>query len=70
MQGHNRCRRNGRIRNCNAGLKAALAEALTFSSIKSPAGNIEFLADVRPGPGAEITDERIAVLVEQAHREL
>lgn len=45
-------------------------EALTFSPIKGPAGNIEFLADVRPGPGTEITDERIAALVEQAHREL
>ena len=43
---------------------------LTFSPIKGPAGNIEFLADVRPGAGEEITDEFIANLVETAHREL
>ena len=43
---------------------------LTFSPIKGPAGNIEFLADVRPGAGEEITDEFIANLVDTAHREL
>ena len=43
---------------------------LTFSPIKGPAGNIEFLADVRPGPGEEISDELIAQLVDTAHREL
>ena len=43
---------------------------LTFSPIKGPAGNIEFLADVQPGPGEEISDERIAALVKQAHAEL
>ena len=43
---------------------------LTFSPIKGPAGNIEFLADVQPGPGEEISDERIAALVKQAHKEL
>lgn len=43
---------------------------LTFSPIKGPAGNIEFLADIRPGEGAMLSDERIAVLVRQAHEEL
>ncbi len=44
--------------------------ALTFSPIKGPAGNIEFLADIRPGPGEEIGKEEIAALVREAHREL
>lgn len=44
--------------------------ALTFSPIKGPAGNIEFLADVRPGPGPEVTDEAIETLVRTAHAEL
>ena len=43
---------------------------LTFSPIKGPAGNIEFLADVRPGPGEAPGDDAIRTLVEQAHREL
>lgn len=43
---------------------------LTFSPIKGPAGNIEFLADVQPGPGEEIADETIRALVNQAHAEL
>ena len=43
---------------------------LTFSPIKGPAGNIEFLADIRPGEGEIISEERIRELVEQAHREL
>ena len=43
---------------------------LTFSPIKGPAGNIEFLADVRPGDGDKIPEERIRELVDQAHREL
>ena len=46
------------------------AAGLTFSPIKGPAGNIEFLADIRPGAGKEISDEEILRLVEQAHREL
>ena len=46
------------------------AAGLTFSPIKGPAGNIEFLADIRPGAGKEISDEEILQLVEQAHREL
>lgn len=45
-------------------------ENLTFSPIKGPAGNIEFLADILPGPGDEIPDSRIRALVEEAHREL
>lgn len=45
-------------------------ENLTFSPIKGPAGNIEFLADVRPGEGREISDEEIAELVNTAHKEL
>lgn len=44
--------------------------ALTFSPIKGPAGNIEFLADIRPGPGKEISKEEIAALVREAHAEL
>ena len=44
--------------------------ALTFSPIKGPAGNIEFLADIQPGPGDMISDEAIAALVDEAHREL
>ena len=45
-------------------------QGLTFSPIKGPAGNIEFLADIRPGEGEEIPDEAIQALVDQAHREL
>ena len=44
--------------------------ALTFSPIKGPAGNIEFLADVRPGPGPEISDDTLRSLVEEAHTAL
>lgn len=43
---------------------------LTFSPIKGPAGNIEFLADIRPGEGETLTDEMIRQVVEDAHREL
>lgn len=43
---------------------------LTYSPIKGPAGNIEFLADIRPGEGDMLTEEYIKALVEQAHREL
>ncbi len=46
------------------------AANLTFSPIKGPAGNIEFLADIRPGEGPMIADEQIAALVAQAHSEL
>ena len=45
-------------------------ERLTFSPIKGPAGNIEFLADIQPGPGEEISDGAIRDLVLQAHKAL
>ncbi len=45
-------------------------ENLTFSPIKGPAGNIEFLADIRPGPGIAPSDEQISVLVGSAHADL
>ena len=44
--------------------------ALTFSPIKGPKGNIEFLADICPGPGDDVSDESIRLLVDQAHGEL
>ena len=43
---------------------------LTFSPIKGPAGNIEFLADIRPGPGSAPSDGQISALVRSAHEEL
>lgn len=43
---------------------------VTFSPIKGPKGNIEFLADIRPGGDGRVTDEDIRLVVEQAHREL
>ena len=43
---------------------------LDFSPIKGPAGNIEFLADIRPGPGNAPSDEQISALVRSAHAEL
>ena len=45
-------------------------ENLTFSPIKGPAGNIEFLADIRPGTGKAVPEELIRSVVETAHREL
>lgn len=45
-------------------------EGLTFSPIKGPAGNIEFLADIRPGSGEGPSDEALTVLVRQAHTQL
>lgn len=42
----------------------------TWSPIKGPKGNIEFLADIRPGAGEEPDDAQIAALVEEAHRVL
>ena len=45
-------------------------EALTFSPIKGPAGNIEFLADIRPGEGSAPDAEQISALVRSAHAEL
>lgn len=45
-------------------------EQLTYSPIKGPAGNIEFLADVRPGEGVCPDHDQIRALVEEAHRVL
>lgn len=45
-------------------------QGLTFSPIKGPKGNIEFLADIRPGDVLKVCDEEIAALVTQAHEEL
>ncbi len=45
-------------------------ENLTFSPIKGPAGNIEFLADIRPGEGKAPDGEQISFLVRSAHEEL
>ena len=41
--------------------------AFTFSPIKGPKGNIEFLADIQPGEGPAMTDEALKALVEEAH---
>ena len=43
---------------------------LTFSPIKGPAGNIEFLAEMLPGPGQDIPDDELRDLVNTAHDEL
>ena len=43
---------------------------LTFSPIKGPAGNIEFLADIQPGPGELLSPEQMEALVRKAHAEL
>ncbi len=43
---------------------------LTWSPIKGPKGNIEFLADIRPGEGAAPDDGAIAALVAEAHEQL
>ena len=45
-------------------------QQLTYSPIKGPAGNIEFLADIRPGEGDMLTDDYIKELVQRAHTEL
>lgn len=44
--------------------------ALTYSPIKGPKGNIEFLGDVRPGMAEGPDDEAIRALVREAHRAL
>ncbi len=43
---------------------------MTYSPIKGPAGNIEFLADIRPGEGDGVDDAAINELVRQAHKAL
>ena len=42
----------------------------TWSPIKGPKGNIEFLADIRPGAGEMPSDADVAAVVEEAHRTL
>ncbi len=42
----------------------------TYSPIKGPKGNIEFLADIRPGAGEAPDDAAIIALVEEAHKTL
>ncbi|MBQ7455204.1 MAG: TlyA family RNA methyltransferase, partial [Clostridia bacterium] len=42
----------------------------TYSPIKGPKGNIEFLADIRPGAGETPSDEEIVALVREAHETL
>ena len=39
----------------------------SYSPIKGPKGNIEFLADIRPGAGDMPDDAQIAALVREAH---
>ena len=42
-------------------------DAFTYSPIRGPKGNIEFLADIWPGPGDGPTDEDIRNIVSEAH---
>jgi len=43
---------------------------ISYSPITGPKGNIEFLADIRPGFGAGVQDEEIEALVNEAHASL
>ena len=43
---------------------------LSFSPITGPKGNIEFLADIRPGAWEQLTDGDITTLVREAHQTL
>lgn len=43
---------------------------LTWSPVKGPKGNIEFLADILPGEGGAVDDARIEQTVLEAHGEL
>jgi len=45
-------------------------EAFTWSPIKGPKGNIEFLADIRPGEGVMPSDDEIKAVVDEAHKTL
>lgn len=45
-------------------------QGMTWSPIKGPKGNIEFLADIRPDAGEPPDDTDIAELVRQAHTQL
>ena len=42
-------------------------EKLSYSPITGPKGNIEFLADIKPGTGDGPTDEDIRSIVSEAH---
>jgi 23S rRNA (cytidine1920-2'-O)/16S rRNA (cytidine1409-2'-O)-methyltransferase len=53
-----------------ASLSGLSVHDLTFSPIKGPKGNIEYLADIRTGTAPSIQDDYIAAVVDQAHREL
>ncbi len=43
---------------------------LTYSPITGPKGNIEFLADIRPGNEGTVSDEAIRLTVSEAHEAL
>ncbi len=45
-------------------------QGFTWSPIKGPKGNIEFLADIRPGLSGSVSDEAIRALVAEAHESL
>jgi len=45
-------------------------KGLDYSPITGPKGNIEFLADIRPGSGQTVSDQAIAQLVKEAHNVL
>ena len=45
-------------------------KGLTYSPIKGPKGNIEFLADIRPGAAVAPSDADITALVREAHEAL
>lgn len=45
------------------------ARRMTYSPVTGPKGNIEFLAELLPGPG-KVTDSGIQALVDEAHRQL
>ena len=46
------------------------AAGFTWSPIRGPAGNIEFLADLQPGEGTPVPEEHLRAVVEEAHRVL
>ena len=46
------------------------ARAFTYSPITGPKGNIEFLADLLPGPGDLVPAETLKALVSEAHAAL
>ncbi len=46
------------------------ARGFTWSPIKGPRGNIEFLADIRPGLQGSVSDEALRAMVKEAHEAL